>query len=174
MVRRLLTWAWRRAIPGLHPGIEDILAWVDGDLALAEHWALEAHLAVCRKCDEDARTLREAQTHLRQIGSEQRNRQAILLNDGLCNLEASMRVWSALRGLPPEIPHRNFLRNSVNLRSTRAVELYFGQEAANRIARSAKLGAHEPHLLPAIKPLFSAFLGRRAAESVARHIVRTV
>ena len=174
MIRRLLTWAWRRTIPGLHPGIEDILSWVDGDLAFPEHRALDAHITVCRKCREDARTLREAQTQLRHIGVEQLSRQAILLKDGLHNLEASMRVWSALRGLLPEIPQHNFLRSSVNLRSTRAVELYFGLEAANRIARSAQQGVPEPHLLPAIKPLFSAFLGRKAADSVARHIVRTV
>jgi len=174
MVRRMRTWAWRNAIPGMHPGIEDILSWVDGDLAFPEQRALEAHLTACRKCGQDACTLLEAQTHLRQIGSEQRSRQAILLKDGLRNLEVSMHVWSALRGLLPEIPQRNFLRSSVNLRSTRAVELYFGQEAANRIARSAQQGAHEPHLLPAIKPLFCAFLGRKAADSVARHIVRTV
>ena len=174
MVSHFLRWAWRSSIPGLHPGIEDILSWADGNLAFSDRRALEAHLEACRKCCEDARTFREAQTQLSQIGSEQQSRQAMLLKDGLRNLEASMRVWSALRGVLPEIPQRHFLTSSVNLRSTRAVELYFGQEAANRIARSARLGAHEPHLLPAIKPLFSAFLGRKAADSVARHIVRTV
>jgi hypothetical protein len=85
-----------------------------------------------------------------------------------------MRVWSALRGFLPENPRRHFVRSAINLRSTRAVKFYFGQEAANRIARSGQQGAHESHLLPAIKPLFSAFLGRKAADSVARHIVRTI
>jgi anti-sigma factor RsiW len=174
MVRRLLTWAWRHAIPGLHPRIEDLLSWVDGDPSFPARGALEAHLAACHKCCEDARRLRSARTRLHQLGSDQQGHQMRLLKEGLHNLEASMRVWSALRGLLPESPRRHFLRNAVNLRSARAVKVYFGEEAANRIARSAQQDAGELHLLPAIKPLFSAFLGRKAADCVARQIVRTV
>jgi len=174
MVNHLRAWAWRHGVPGLHPSIEELLSWVDGDPTLPAHRALEAHLAGCRMCGEDAHRLRDARNYWREIGSERQYHQTSLLKEGLRNLEASMRAWSALRGFLPESPRRHFLRNAVNLRSTRAVKLYFGQEAANRIARSAQQGAQEMHLLPAIKPLFNSFLGRRAADSVARHIVRTV
>jgi len=172
MMKRLLVWAWRHAIPGVHPRIEEFLTWADGDMAPADQAEFEAHFAGCRQCGDDARRLRDARIHLTAPGA--RGDETRILQEGLQDLEARMRVWSAMRGLLPDNPRHHLARSAINLRSARAVKLYFGQEAANRVTRAIQQGPHELHLLPAIKPLFNAFLGRKAADSVARHIARTV
>lgn len=171
MVKWLLVWAWRHAIPGVHPRIEEFLTWADGDMAPPDQAEFEAHFAGCRQCGEDARRLRDARGH--PPAQDARGDETRLLQEGLQDLEAGMRVWSALRGCLTENP-RYFVSSAINLRSTRAVKLYFGQEAADRVASSVQQGAHELHLPPAIKPLFNAFLGRKAADSITRHIARTV
>lgn len=172
MRTRLKRWTWRRAIPGVHPRMEELLSWADGNLSGPLRSALEAHLTRCNRCCEDARSIRAA-ADSRERAWNQRAHQVRLLEEGFDDLEAGMCLWSSLRGLVPLGPRRGLLGSAINQRLTRAVSLYFGQEAASRVAVSPHPGSPERPLLTAIKPLFNAFLGRKAADSLVRHIDHT-
>jgi hypothetical protein len=83
-----------------------------------------------------------------------------------------MRAWRHLQGRPTSPLPSSSARSVVNRRIAAAVTIYFGARAAVHLQRSAE--CDERYLFPASQALFSAFLGKRAADALARQIVGTV
>lgn len=144
-----------RLLPWVHPTVASLLRHAEG--ANAKH--VERHLRRCGVCRE--------QTALLAAASEATSR-GTALPDLYETIELRMRAWSSLAGFegdPRAIrPPDGALAG--------ALEIYFGAETARRL-QSCVPDQSSLRLLPAARPLFAAFLGQRAAESLARRIAGT-
>lgn len=138
-------WACRY-IPGVHPGIESLISRADG----RQSRELDAHLARCRRCRLNAERLCAAVVAGREDKQACHNGANAVLNEIFGNLQLQMRAWCSLGG-------RTRQQHWIN-----ALEFYFGKEIARQ--------AGDCGVPPATKPLFHVFLGRKAAEAVARQI----
>ncbi|MPY86856.1 MAG: hypothetical protein GEU99_02945 [Luteitalea sp.] len=170
-MNRFFHWL-RGRMPVGHPGIEDILAWCDGEMRSTKATELAAHLVTCAPCRNEAERLYDV-SRRPALPSLHKDR-ADALDEGFRDLQARMRTWRSLQGVEKRCLSSFSTRSAVDWRATRALRLYFGARAATRIERcggSARQG--DAHLLPATKALFSVFLGRRAGEALAREIART-
>jgi hypothetical protein len=74
-----------------------------------------------------------------------------------------MRAWCSLGGFAGESRLRTG-RQSPQL--ARAIEFYFGKEAASRIDDCRNWRTADHHLIPVTRSLFNAFLGRKAADAL--------
>ena len=156
---RIRGWAWRR-IPGCHPRIELLLEWIDG-AAGRDTASISAHVSGCSRCRECADNIRLAERNRDQADQTVR--------DLFANLELRIEMWTTLSGRLP-IEAQQKARSSRVVRHLDALEMYFGAQTAKRVGRSIRHGTSDNHVMPAIEPLFSAFLGRTAAEALARQI----
>ncbi len=125
-------------IPGIHPGMEDLLLWADGGLIAR----VERHLARCSRCRDQALLLRAASRSAKRTGTGDAT--DLHLRQVFENLQQQIQTWCG----PSPAP-----------RIAAALAFYFGDEAARRL-----------DLIPATKPLFSAFLGKRAADALAHKL----
>ena len=124
----------------VHPDIETLLEWAERKSSAR----VEAHLAWCGNCREHAAILRDSV----ETSSMDETTNS-LLNDLFETLQ--LRMQTVRDG-----------RDNV----TAAVEHYFGKQAVRRLATSANRDASEVRLISTAKPLFNAFLGRKAAEAL--------
>ncbi len=143
MLRGFKHWACRY-IPGPHPSMESLVVRADG----RQCPELEAHLAKCPRCNEDAELLRAAVEAGRDDKQSGHKRASAVLNEVFGNLQTQMRAWCCLGGR-----QQHWMT---------ALEFYFGKEISRQ--------AGDCGVPPATKPLFHAFLGRKAADAVARQI----
>ncbi|MGH9612365.1 MAG: hypothetical protein ACRD4P_04725 [Bryobacteraceae bacterium] len=123
---------------------------------------IEAHLVRCAGCRRDAERLVAA--------CRVENHEAHLLDEIFENLQVRMQAWCSLGGLPGGHQFLGVRRRKAAEDLVDAIELYFGKEAARRIACSAGWDVPDRRLIPVAKPLFSAFLGKRAADALASRI----
>jgi hypothetical protein len=165
---RVIAWLHER-MPRPHPSIEEIVTWCDEESGAADARRIAMHLVTCDRCRRHAELLHEAreQTPLSVTG-----RRNLALDDLLRNLRANMRAWRHLQGRVALGPRSSGARSAINRRIAAAVTMYFGARAAVHLERSAE--SDERHLFPASQALFSAFLGKRAADALARQIVGTI
>lgn len=168
-MNRAITWL-HQWVPKSHPAIEEIVAWCDEESNAAEARRIAMHLVTCGRCRRHAELLCEARHQASTPVAA--NRHGLAIEDGLRNLHANMRAWRHLQGraAPPLSP--SSARSVINHRIAAAVTMYFGARAAVHLERSAE--CDERHLFPASQALFSAFLGKRAADALARQIVGPV
>lgn len=149
-----------RYVPGSHPGMERLLAHVDGNAV----GGVQEHLARCAHCSETVALLSAA----KRPDPSQMEHMATLLSEAREGLHFQMNAWRALRERTPRgrvhegqhRPHRLF----------DALAFYFGDEAARRLDRGARWDATDDLLVSSAKPFFAAFLGRKAAEALAREV----
>lgn len=158
-MKRFRLWACAH-IPGVHPGMERLILRADG----AQSPEVEAHLAGCRRCQIKAEFFRSAVEAANQYDSTA----TVVLEETWRNLQLQMRAWCLLGGLTARQKRRD--RGSHTSRLSEAVEFYFGKEAARRIETGARWDAADCASIPMTKPLFSAFLGRKAAEALTHRI----
>ncbi|MGH9160474.1 MAG: hypothetical protein ACRD2X_10895 [Vicinamibacteraceae bacterium] len=184
---RFLEWI-PRVTPWRHARIEELLAWLDGELRAAEAKRIASHVVACRSCCTEAARLYGARRPAASSASRE-DHEARALDETFRGLQANIHSWRSLQGAQSErgydsSPPRETLEGDAgplsparltrDQRATSALELYFGTRAATRIARSRGLAREdEAHLLPASQALFSVFLGRRASEALARQIAGT-
>jgi anti-sigma factor RsiW len=163
-MNRVIAWL-RRRVPGPHPGITDIVTWCDGDSDAAEARRVAAHMFGCAQCRRHAELVYEARA--RHLCSAHE-----AIEDGLRDLHAQMRAWRHLQGHAHRHAGPSPTRSAINRRIAAAVTVYFGARAAVHLERSAD--SDERHLFPASQALFSAFLGKRAADALSRRIAGPV
>jgi hypothetical protein len=168
-MKRLMTWLRERR-PGWHPGIARIISWCDGRSDSTDARRVAAHLISCPGCRRHAELLYAARQARRSPAAEINGGAEI--DEGLRNLQAQMRAWRYLQGRGACHRQPSFTPSTINRRIGAALTLYFGRRAAAHLERSAE--HDERHLFPASQALFTAFLGKRAAEALTQRIVRTV
>ncbi len=149
-------------IPGIHPGMENLIRWADGERLPG----VERHLARCARCRHHAQLLRSATASANQALAGSESAAAPHVKRVFENLQLQMKTWCSLRALsesrvgePRQAP-----------RIAGALAFYFGKEAARRIEHSARWDDGDACLIPATKPLFSAFLGKKAADALAHKL----
>lgn len=142
MGRLLMRFRW------IHPPLEDLVEWADGSGRPGRNTG--RHLQGCQECRTRALLIRRACQKAREDGPGAGDASALAA--AFERLEAGMRAWPR------------------HARLTRTVEVYFGREAASRLAKVS--GGCEPahHLALSLKPMFSAFLGAAAADALAEQI----
>ncbi len=165
---RLRAWMWQ-VVPGFHPGMESILEWADARAgsssraAGADLRAVAVHLARCRHCRETA-----ARIGIALAGRVAKPAPAAL-HSAYEHLLVRMQAWSSLNG-SVTAARAGKPRGEAASRHFNALEVYFGKGTADRIRRAVRRDASDRHIVPVVEPLFHAFLGRRAAEALARQI----
>ena len=150
---RLRAWACA-VIPGMHPGLDLLVMRAEG----SRWWSVETHVARCARCRENANRIHAAEP----AGG-------LAADRTFEHLQLRMRAWRSLAGLTHSAESQAREGDSSGTRLAQAIEVYFGREAARRIQRVTR-GNERPPVIPAAKPLFAAFLGRRAADALARKI----
>ncbi|MGH9582824.1 MAG: hypothetical protein ACRD4O_07810 [Bryobacteraceae bacterium] len=162
-MKRLIACAWRY-VPGAHPGMESLLSHADGK----QRREVRKHLARCGRCRNIAGLLDAAIESGRQGDHSGEDRAAALLQETCENLHARMEAWHSVG----ECPGGNPCFRGKQGRSRQildALEFYFGEEIAHRVDRGAGENAPD-QILSSTKPFFAAFLGRKAANALAREI----
>jgi len=168
MMKSLLRFA-RCRIPGLHPAMDELVAWAE--YAMEARSAMHIHFDRCSRCRHHAGLIRRSMESAaaREPGALETR----MLDQVYRDLQMRMRAWSLLSGLTSSGRVQRF-RNPANQRVTHAIEIYFGREAASRIASAVDNRGPDQHLAPTVKPLFSAFLGVKAADALAHRLVGSV
>lgn len=164
-------WKWKW-LPGWHPAVDLLVARMEGGLSLRAQRQVESHLQACAACRQEAHRIAEALTAPPLPQNQDRLPEA-LLEEVFEDVCAGMRAWRSLGGADADSHGHGLWKMAANRRLAQALEFYFGGVAARHIERSARRGTPERQLLPATKPLFSVFLGRRAADALVRRIVST-
>jgi len=161
-MRRFRLWAARH-FPAVHPAMESLLSHADG----RRDSSVEAHLARCAQCRQKTSLLCAAVKAARGQSQTDQYRTAQLLNETFGNLQIQMQAWTSLRGTASERP---FARGVQVSQLSKALEFYFGREAARRLQQSGRWDPADIRLVPLSKPLFSTFLGRKAADALVHRI----
>ncbi|MBV9266788.1 MAG: hypothetical protein JO061_11525 [Acidobacteriaceae bacterium] len=152
----LRLWAACR-IPGMHPDISNLLGWADGERISA----IASHLKRCGQCRQQAHLIADAASAKDEVSNADRSKE---MYD---RLQIQMQAWSCLRG-PAE---RGRVRRRQQMpRLSEALEFYFGIELASRIENAARWDTGDANVIPVTKPLFTTFLGKRAAEMLAQKL----
>jgi hypothetical protein len=146
----------RSRTPRIHPPMEDLVEWADG----SAQPGTGRHLERCAVCRAHALSIRRASQKAREdeIGPSELSALAL----ALARLQTRMRAWPG--------NWQRHARNPAHARLTRTIELYFGREAASRMAKASGGSEPERHLVQVMKPMFSAFLGAAAADALAEQI----
>jgi hypothetical protein len=140
--------------------MERLLAHIDGNAVRG----IQEHLARCAHCSDTVALLSAA----RGPYPSQTEHTATLLNEARQALQVQMNAWRTLRERTPQGCVHITQRRSHRL--FHALAFYFGDEVARRLDCGARWDATEDLLVSSAKPFFAAFLGRRAAEALAREI----
>ncbi len=156
---RVRRWAWRR-LRWIHPGLETLVRAADG---LGPD-GVDAHLARCTRCHEQVARIREA------IGRAHPGDP--VLDEVFEGLQLRIRAWCSLGGIAD--PNGLRIAPQKNRELSRALAVYFGDEAARRIQRCERRDVSGRALAPVATPLFTSFLGRKAAEALASRIAGAV
>lgn len=144
------------SLPWVHPGIGSLLRRADGHRSSR----IERHLSRCRRCQEQAALMEDAARRSRLCGPA--------LDDLFDSIDLCIQAWCSLAGFDNgRVPRRAHV---VNRELARALELYFGSETARRIQSCDRGNASAQRMAPVTRPLFAAFLGQKAAESLASRI----
>jgi len=138
----------------VHPDFAALLDHADGRMSAA----VGQHLARCGRCRQEAARLSAAVC---------RPSAGAALADIHSDLKLRMQAWLSLGGGTAAEQTSRQLEPG---RLAGALDLYFGRRAATRIQACVSGHVPEPRLIPIAKPLFSAFLGRRAADALASRI----
>lgn len=138
--------------------MEDLVEWADGTAYPGTDTG--RHLARCAVCRVQALRIRRASQKAREdeIGAGELSALGIAFE----RLQARMRAWPG--------NWQRHARDPAQARLTRTIELYFGREAASRLAQASGGSEPERHLVQVMKPMFSAFLGAAAADALAEQI----
>lgn len=156
---RIRRWAWRR-LRWIHPGLETLLRAADG---LGPD-GVDAHLARCTRCHEQVARIREA------MGRAHSGDPA--LDEVFEGLQLRIRAWCSLGEIADPVGSR--VSPPANRELSGALAVYFGEETARRIQRCERRDASGRALAPVARPLFTSFLGRKAAEALASRIAGAV
>ena len=143
-------------LPWVHPGMGSLLRRADGHRSRV----MERHLSRCRRCREQAALMEDAARRPRPCEP--------LLDDLFDSIDLRIQAWCSLAGFDTGRLPRG--AHVVNRELARALELYFGSETARRIQACNRGNASAQRMAPVTRPLFAAFLGQKAAESLASRI----
>jgi anti-sigma factor RsiW len=138
------------------PESVEMVAYSDGELSERRRRRICEHLTVCGSCRSDLDALESEKVLLAAAapaapGAGQRGLDRVLA--GVARLKASQQAERERRR-----------------RTLQQLTTYFGAVAAGLVGEIEQDGLHGPGLEAAAEPLFSAFLGRRAAASVMSRI----
>jgi anti-sigma factor ChrR (cupin superfamily) len=142
----------------MHPDLQTLLRFCDGELRLERRTAVEAHVGQCGSCSLELHRLRaagravEAQRPLEEAAPEA----------GLAGVLESIRGLEARSAALGETVKRNVARE---------IRDYLGAQAATTMLQHASPGGRD--LLPAVEPTLALFLGRKAASLLVSRIVET-
>jgi hypothetical protein len=143
-------------LPWVHPGIGSLLRRADGHRSSR----MEKHLGRCRRCRKQAALMEDAARRSHPCGPA--------LDDLFDSIDLRIQAWCSLAGFDSgRVPRRAHV---MNRELARALELYFGSETLRRIQACNRGNASAQRMAPVTRPLFAAFLGQKAAESLASHI----
>lgn len=140
-----------------HLPMEELVEWADGSAPPGSDTG--RHIERCMVCHAQAVRIRRACQQAREEAAGAGELSALSI--ALESLQTRMRAWPG-----------NWQRHTpdpANRRLTRTIEVYFGREAASRLAKASG-GEPGRHLVTAMKPMFSAFLGAAAADALAEQI----
>ena len=129
--------------------------------------SVDVHLARCTQCRQKTSLLCAAVKAARCQNQTDQYRTAQLLRETFGDLQIQMQAWTSLRGMAFERPLPGGVQGS---QLSKAIEFYFGKEAARRLQQSGRWDTADIRLVPLSKPLFSTFLGRKAADALVNRI----
>jgi anti-sigma factor RsiW len=138
----------------IHPDIEILLSFCDGELAADQFASVAEHLASCDSCTVECNRLRAA-------------------NDA-AHVAPSPEAIAALRARLQELivegakPHHS---GEIRQKVVSALSPFLGLSAANRLL--APLSGSGRDLLPIVEPVLVNFLGERAAAELVSHLIDT-
>jgi len=127
-----------------HPDMESLVEWADGQASPG----IVAHLARCRPCWEQGLRIRDSVQAARRGEIPEGTLEEVLQ-------ELQMRMRGALAG-------------GSNVAA--ALEHYFGKQVVRELESSTHWDAGQKPLLSGARPLFHAFLGRKAADALTSRL----
>jgi anti-sigma factor RsiW len=143
-----------RAEAAIHPDIEVLISFCDGELNTEQFASVVDHIAACDSCSVECRRLRAAR------------------DAGPVALPA--HVLTALRARVQELmSERAALERSGDIQQKVAAALapFLGPVAAHRLL--VPFSGNGKGLLPAVEPVLSNFLGEHAAAELVSHLIDT-
>lgn len=160
---RFSSWMYRH-VPGLHPGMDLLISYAEG----CSSGVIDAHIAHCERCGRTAQLIASAIRAAREPRQASASITEPLLHETLDQLRLQMRAWCSVGGL--EQRERHASRALPHSHVAKALEFYFGKQVADRMGSCTWWEAAGHPLTAVTNPMFKAFLGKRAADAVARQI----
>ena len=143
-----------RAEAAIHPDIEVLISFCDGELAAEQLASVVEHVAACDSCTVECRRLRAA-----------RDAAPVILPD---------HVLTSLRARVQELmSERARLQRSgeIQQKVATALALFLGPVAASRLL--VPVSGNGGDLLPVVEPVLANFLGEHAAAELVSHLIDT-
>jgi anti-sigma factor RsiW len=154
---RCAFFSWRGA-GSIHPDLEILIRYADGELPAARSGTVSAHLERCQECRLEVYRLR--------IATQAAAASAVPASSGpepaLEKVLAGIRAWDAAAHTPGRPA-------ALRRRVADEVAPYLGPQGAETVLASVSDGNAD--LLSNIEPVLALFLGCRAAASLVDHIV---
>jgi anti-sigma factor ChrR (cupin superfamily) len=142
----------------MHPDLQTLLRFRDGELLLERRAAIEAHVGQCDSCRLELHRLDAAG----QVIDAREPLEEAAREAGLAGVLESIRGLEARSSAEGEAVKRSVGRE---------IRPYLGGRAAIRILQDVSPGGRD--LLPAVEPALALFLGRKAASLLVSRIVAT-
>lgn len=150
---------WWRGKP-IHPDIESLVRYRDGDLSPDRGKAIDRHLRTCQACRLEYQRLAEAFTSASDCAATANTHNH---DSRLASLLAGIQGWEAASASTGRSD------GGVKRRVAGKVEKYLGTAATSKILQP--VSDDGGNLLSTIEPVLALFLGRKAASRLVSHVV---
>jgi anti-sigma factor RsiW len=138
--------------------MEKLLAYQDGELTRHQARKVARHVGRCSECERELHQL-EAEARRFLLSEATSTDETARVANGLENVLERVRKWRAVRldGVRPKIQEHVEYQ----------LEMFFGSRTAVALGNLAAKRQGAPGVVSAVEPLFSAFLGEKAAALLA-------
>ena len=146
----------------IHPDIEILLLYRDGELAAKPLAAVTAHLGACDSCQREYDRLCAARDWVRK---QTAGGGVATPPNGLATLQARMKELIADRANAERC-------GALHIKVAAEIAPFLGHQAAGQLLRS--VSGKNDDLLCVIEPVLANFLGERAAAELVSHLLETL
>ncbi len=150
---------------GLHPGADELLAFLDGELDEPAAGQVRQHLAKCARCRQKSSNTEAVLSEIREIVSAPLPGD-LPVREAFADLQSAIQTWHLERsargaaGVP-------LAQTDLGKQLSAVLEVYLGSRATRALLENAGRDEYaDERLMTAMAPMLRTFLGRESADAL--------